>query len=66
MSKDEMIDWLLRDIESDRFRAERLVGADSAQLEQSIKAEWSRLNAQSYGEIEALYFKSEGLYEMAD
>lgn len=65
MSKDDMIYWLLRDMELDRFRVTGSDGADSAQLSQSIEVEWSRLNALSYGEIEARYFKSEDLYAMS-
>lgn len=65
MSKDDMINWLLRDIESDRFRAVSSASVDRAQLDQAIKAQWSRLNALSYSEIEVLYFKSEELYALS-
>jgi len=65
MSKDDMISWLLRDMELDRFRIVDSNNFDSAQLSQSIELEWSRLNALSYGEIEARYLKSEDPYEMS-
>lgn len=63
MSKDEMINRLLRGIESDRFRTVGPAGVGSAPLNQA--AEWSRLNARSHGEIEALYFMSEELYALS-
>lgn len=63
MSKDEMITWLLRDIESDRFHAVGSARSEFGQLSQA--AEWSRLRALSYGEIEALYFGSEGPYALS-
>ncbi len=63
MSKDEMISRLLREIESDRFRA--VGSADHAGEQSSRTAEWARLNARSYGEIESLYFMSEELYVLS-
>jgi hypothetical protein len=66
MSKEDMINWLLRDIEADRFRAAAAVGPRSvagAQFDRA--AERSRLQALSYGEIEARYFRSEELYALS-
>ena len=63
MSKDEMINWLLRDIESDRFRRVEPASAESAQQLQA--SEWSRLNARSHGEIEVLYFTSEEAHALS-
>jgi len=65
MSKDDMINQLLRDIELDRFRVLGPVSVDSALLNKAIEAEWSRLNALSHGEVEALYFESEELYAIS-
>ncbi len=65
MGKDDMINCLLLDIELDRFRVADPDQDDNASLSQRIESEWSRLNALSYGEIEARYLKSEELYTMS-
>lgn len=59
MNKDDMINSLLRDIEADRFLVAGSDSPNSAELEHLLKAEWSRLDALTYGEIEARYFNSE-------
>ncbi len=61
MNKDDMIYWLLRDRELDRYR---VLGSDR-ESDPSMEAEWARLNALSYGEIEARYLKSEEIYSIS-
>lgn len=61
-----MINLLLRDIELDRFRSGHLAGTENEQVEKDLKAEMTSLNVLSYSEIEALYFKSDGLFMMPD
>ncbi|OIQ93008.1 hypothetical protein GALL_250580 [mine drainage metagenome] len=63
MSKEDMINWLLREIASDRFRTSGSAGTDGARSDQA--AEWLRLNARSHGEIEVLYYSAEELYALS-
>lgn len=58
MYKDDMIQWLLDGFESDSFIADNPGEADRGQMNQTIKAELSRLSELTYREIEALYYSS--------
>lgn len=60
MSKDDMINWLLRNSESDRYRL-----VDGLAATRDHRDERSRLDALSYGEIEDLYLNSEELYALS-
>lgn len=66
MNKEEMISFLLRDIELDRFRSGHLSGTANEQIKKDLKTEMMSLNVLSYGEIEALYFESDAHYFMPD
>lgn len=58
MYKDDMIQWLLDGFESDSFIADKPGKVDHGQIDQTIKAELSRLSELTYREIEALYYSS--------
>lgn len=58
MNKDDMIQSLLYEIESDPFIADISGEVDSVEMNQAIKTELSRLSELTYREIEALYYAS--------
>ncbi len=66
MSKDDIIERLIEDRESDYFGLWKSRRMDRLQWLQERKAEVSRLKEKSYGELENLYHMSEGLCEAAE
>lgn len=66
MSKDDIIQLLIKRRESDYFGRGRLRRSDPLQWLQVRKADVCRLREKSYGELENLYNLSEGLCEAAE
>ena len=66
MSKEEFIQRIIKGMGSDSFGRGRLRQKDRRQWLDVCKAEACRLGSLGYSELETLYHKSTGVYELAE
>lgn len=66
MSKNDFIESLISAMGNDQFGPGRLRKMDSVQWMQRCKDEVRRLSKLTYSELEMLYRKSEGLYDVME